>query len=68
MELKTEYEFVLPRGYVDKDGNLHNEGVMRHSECQGRDRSVERSACPTQPGVSNTRASEQGDYPTRYAQ
>ena len=29
MELKTEFEFVLPRGYVDKDGNLHTEGVMR---------------------------------------
>ena len=29
MELKTEYEFVLPRGYVDKDGTLHREGVMR---------------------------------------
>jgi hypothetical protein len=29
MELKTEFEFVLPRGYVDKDGNLHMEGVMR---------------------------------------
>ncbi len=29
MELKTEYEFLLPRGYVDKDGTLHKEGVMR---------------------------------------
>jgi hypothetical protein len=29
MELKTEFEFILPRGYVDKDGNLHREGVMR---------------------------------------
>ena len=29
MELKTEYEFVLPRGYVDKDGQLHREGIMR---------------------------------------
>jgi ssDNA-binding Zn-finger/Zn-ribbon topoisomerase 1 len=29
MELKTEYEFILPRGYVDKDGELHREGVMR---------------------------------------
>lgn len=29
MELKTEYEFILPRGYVDKDGNVHKEGVMR---------------------------------------
>jgi hypothetical protein len=29
MEFRTEYEFVLPRGYVDKDGNVHREGVMR---------------------------------------
>jgi ssDNA-binding Zn-finger/Zn-ribbon topoisomerase 1 len=29
MDFKTEYEFVLPRGYVDADGNLHKEGVMR---------------------------------------
>ena len=29
MELKTEYEFVLPRGFVDSDGVLHREGVMR---------------------------------------
>jgi len=29
MEFKTEYEFVLPRGYVDKDGVVHREGVMR---------------------------------------
>ena len=29
MDLKTEYEFVLPRGYVDADGNVHREGVMR---------------------------------------
>ena len=29
MEFKTEYEFVLPRGYVDADGNVHREGAMR---------------------------------------
>lgn len=29
MNLQTEYEFILPRGFVDKDGNLHREGVMR---------------------------------------
>jgi len=29
MEFKTEYEFVLPRGYVDSEGNVHREGVMR---------------------------------------
>ncbi len=29
MEFKTEYEFVLPMGYIDKDGNVHKDGVMR---------------------------------------
>jgi len=27
--LETEYEFELPKGYVDADGNLHQNGVMR---------------------------------------
>jgi hypothetical protein len=27
--LQTEYEFVLPKGYVDEMGTLHKEGVMR---------------------------------------
>ncbi len=26
---ETEFEFQLPKGYVDKDGSLHKEGVMR---------------------------------------
>jgi hypothetical protein len=26
---QTEYEFQLPRGYVDADGNLHRDGAMR---------------------------------------
>ncbi len=25
----TEFEFVLPRGYVDKEGTIHRDGVMR---------------------------------------
>jgi hypothetical protein len=29
MSFKTEYEFELPRGYVDSEGNVHREGVMR---------------------------------------
>lgn len=29
MTLKTEFEFELPRGYVDQDGNLHKKGTMR---------------------------------------
>ena len=27
--IRTEFEFVLPRGYLDAEGNLHREGVMR---------------------------------------
>lgn len=29
MRLQTEFEFTLPRGYVDADGNLHRRGIMR---------------------------------------
>lgn len=29
MAFKTEFEFTLPRGVVDKDGNVHRQGVMR---------------------------------------
>ena len=27
--LQTEFPFTLPRGYVDEDGDVHREGVMR---------------------------------------
>jgi hypothetical protein len=26
---QTEYEFSLPKGFVDEEGNLHQDGVMR---------------------------------------
>lgn len=28
MPLQTEFEFTLPRGYVDAEGNLHRSGTM----------------------------------------
>ncbi|HUZ78738.1 MAG TPA: phage tail assembly protein [Chloroflexota bacterium] len=27
--LQTEYDFVLPKGYVDREGNVHKRGTMR---------------------------------------
>ena len=27
----TEFEFTLPKGYIDPEGNLHRKGVMRLS-------------------------------------
>ena len=29
MSLQTEFEFVLPKGYVDDAGTLHSDGMMR---------------------------------------
>lgn len=29
MILQTEYEFTLPKGYVDEEGGLHRQGIMR---------------------------------------
>lgn len=29
MAFQTEYEFVLPKGYIDNGGAIHREGVMR---------------------------------------
>ena len=31
VSFQTEFEFTLPRGYVDEDGAVHREGVMRLS-------------------------------------
>ena len=29
MSVQTEYPFTLPRGYIDNEGVVHREGVMR---------------------------------------
>ncbi|MEO0561274.1 MAG: phage tail assembly protein [Chloroflexota bacterium] len=29
MALQTDFEFMLPKGFVDDDGNLHQRGIMR---------------------------------------
>ncbi len=29
MKLTTKYEFTLPRGYVDREGEVHRKGLMR---------------------------------------
>ena len=29
MTLQTEFEFTLPMGFVDREGNLHKQGTMR---------------------------------------
>lgn len=29
MALQTEYTFILPRGYIDESGTVHQQGTMR---------------------------------------
>jgi len=29
MSFTTEFEFELPRGYIDSEGNVHKNGIMR---------------------------------------
>jgi len=29
MAFQTEFEFTLPKGYIDENGNLHKNGAMR---------------------------------------
>jgi len=29
MTMQTEFPFTLPRGYLDSEGNVHRDGVMR---------------------------------------
>jgi hypothetical protein len=29
--IQTEFEFTLPKGYLDEDGNIHRTGIMRLS-------------------------------------
>jgi hypothetical protein len=29
MNVQTEFEFVLPKGYIDEDGTVHRHGIMR---------------------------------------
>jgi hypothetical protein len=31
MAFQTEFEFTLPKGYIDQDGTLHKKGTMRLS-------------------------------------
>src|SRR5438045_220730 len=48
MALRTQYEFVLPRGYLDDDGEVHRRGVMRLATARDELEPV-RSAAVTGP-------------------
>lgn len=49
MQLQTEFEFTLPRGYVDGDGRLHRQGVMRLAQARDEIEAVEHPSVQAQP-------------------
>ena len=65
MILETEFPFTLPRGYVDPEGTLHREGVMRLATAFRRDRSAEGSARAGQPRLSGTHPALAGHHQAR---
>ena len=32
--IQTEFEFTLPKGYLDEEGNIHRQGIMRLSRAR----------------------------------
>ena len=56
MSLTTQYEFTLPRGYVDREGGLHRNGLMRLATARDeleplRDPTVQRAGRPAADGA-----------------
>ncbi len=50
MTLQTEFEFTLPRGFVDGDGNLHKNGVMRLATANDEIAPMKDSRVQSNPG------------------
>ena len=40
MPIRTEFEFTLPRGYIDGEGRVHKKGIMRPATAIGNSRGV----------------------------
>ena len=61
--LQTEFPFTLPQGYVDADGNLHREGVMRLATAYDEIAPHEGPACAGQPRLPGDHPALAGDHP-----
>jgi len=49
MTIQTEYEFTLPKGYVDESGRLHRNGRMRLATAYDELESMEHPAVREKP-------------------
>ncbi len=59
----TDYEFTLPRGFVDEAGKLHNVGVMRLATTLDEIAPVIRCSSSSQRGLSGNIVACQGGHP-----
>lgn len=48
--VQTEFPFTLPHGYLDSEGNLHREGVMRMATAYDEIAPLKDSRVRTNPG------------------
>src|SRR4030095_2846647 len=50
MTMQTEFKFTLPHGYVDAEGNVHRDGVMRLATAFDEIAPMKDPRGPTNPG------------------
>ena len=65
--LQTEFEFTLPRGYVDEAGNLHKKGVMRLATAPDEIVPLRDPRVKRQPGLPGDHAPVARGHPPRDA-
>jgi len=66
-KLQTEFEFTLPQGYVDDEGNLHQEGRMRLATASDeieplQDRRVQQNSSYLTIALLSRVVTQLGDY------
>ena len=65
MAFKTQYSFRLPRGYVDEEGNVHRDGVMRLATARDEILPLQDYRVQTQPRVPRDRSALARDHQAR---
>jgi hypothetical protein len=50
--MQTDFEFALPKGYLDGDGNLHRKGIMRLAKAMDEITPLQDPRVKQNPGYS----------------
>ena len=68
MAFKTQFPFRLPRGYVDEEGNVHRDGVMRLATARDEILPLQDYRVQIEPRVPRDRAALARDHEARRPQ